>query len=185
MEFNVSKSIYPYVPEQAMTSSEIIKSKREQHNAKDLKKLSEVFTLDLTKCCLFWRHHVLDLGRMYDELFGLRGLFANALKFFIGANLYCNSRLHPPELDNQGKPIPGPYFMNNLIGGLEGMRQKPWTHFTISAIKLAAESVGLRIDVMGQGDNQVVIMHYPPGIDGTPLRAQFIDALDNTLQGIY
>lgn len=185
MEYNTSKGIFPFVPEQAMTSSEIIKTRREQHNARDLTESSEVFTLDLTKWCLFWRHPVtIEIGRMYDELFGLEGLFANGHKVFIGANLYCNSRLHPPEIDHRNKPIPGPFFMNNLIGGLEGMRQKIWTHFTISAIKLAAESVGLRIDIMGQGDNQVVIMHYERDVNRGPIREQFIDTLDQTLRGI-
>lgn len=48
----------------------------------------------------------------------------------------------------------------NLKGGFEGLRQKGWTIFTICAIFLHAFRNNYNITVLGQGDNQVVVLKY-------------------------
>lgn len=54
--------------------------------------------------------------------------------------------------------------MANFIGGCEGMKQKAWTHITSTVLKLSMEDLELRRNVMGQGDNQIVILHLSPDI---------------------
>lgn len=50
--------------------------------------------------------------------------------------------------------------MNKFRGGFEGLHQKKWTHVAICAIKYAAELCSIAITQMGQGDNQIIIIHY-------------------------
>ena len=47
------------------------------------------------------------------------------------------------------------------LGGIEGLRQKGWTLWTVALILLAAEDQPLSLKLMGQGDNQVLKEIYP------------------------
>ena len=50
---------------------------------------------------------------------------------------------------------------NNHLGGMEGLRQKGWTIFTIAILRYAADQMRVRCKIMGQGDNQVLICDHP------------------------
>lgn len=47
------------------------------------------------------------------------------------------------------------------LGGIEGLRQKGWTLWTISLIRLIAEKFEFKIRIMGQGDNQMLLLEFP------------------------
>ena len=77
--------------------------------------------------------------------------------------MFTNSRLFPPDYDPlTNKPIPGDYYYNNHLGGFEGMRQKFWTLITICIIRLTADELSLKINIICQGDNQLVLIRYKP-----------------------
>lgn len=184
-EFNTSKKVFPYVPEQSMTDTEVTETRRLLAQIKGLQSDCELFVLDLKKWCLFWRwESVIKLGRMYDQLFGFKRVFTNAHTYFINRNIFSNQRLFPPDYDQEGKPIPGPFFLNDFVGGMEGMHQKRWTHLTEGALELAAEMTGVEIQIIGQGDNQIVILKYKPGQDRNQVRKAFRDNLVLVLQGL-
>lgn len=65
--------------------------------------------------------------------------------------------------------IEGEYYYHEHLGGIYGRNEtKMWTIITISMIKLSAEkNKNLAIDIMCQGDNQVVI-RYKPSLVPTP-----------------
>nr|DBA44205.1 TPA_asm: RNA-dependent RNA polymerase [forcipomyiae 2 virus] len=162
LEHNVSDTIFKYVPEQGMTDGEIMKWKRIcDHVHRMLSGRSAFIDMDFIKWCLQQRYLILlGIGKMYDELFGVNGYYEESHNWFVDCNTFCNSRMHPPNFDAAGNPIPGEFFVNSCQGGREGMHQKKWTHHTICMLKLAMERCDLKGSIMGQGDNQVVIIDF-------------------------
>ncbi|QBK47210.1 RdRP [Anopheles darlingi virus] len=161
MEMNIADNIFRFVPEQSMTDGEVALANRQMSQYRELGGRVDFMSMDLTKWCL--RHRsvmVEEIGKMYDSLFGLNGLYQTSHDFFVHCNVFVNSRMCPPDYDDEGNPIPGPFFMNNFVGGCEGLHQKKWTHMTIGIIKLALERTGIKGTLMGQGDNQIVMLHY-------------------------
>nr|QEM39203.1 RNA-dependent RNA polymerase [Aedes aegypti anphevirus] len=160
LESNTADGIFPYVDEQSMTESETAIANKHMSQVKAMGGTSEFVSLDLTKWCLRHRQVMIrPIGRMYDEIFGLNGIYENSHLFFCGVPTFCNNRFSPPDYDSQG-PIPGPFYLEDFCGGCEGMHQKKWTHFTIGVIKLALERCKMKGTIMGQGDNQVILLHY-------------------------
>jgi hypothetical protein len=162
MEMNISESLFKYVPEQSMTDPEIISTRRIMRNVTELRNgQSEKINLDLKKWNIRFRHAlVYHFGEILDDLFDTPNLYKYNHLWFINSNIITNSRLHPPDYDADGNPIEGPYYYKNHFGGMEGMRQKLWTWITIGIIKYTAEKSNIQISLMGQGDNQVIIIHY-------------------------
>lgn len=161
LEMNIADSIFKFVPEQSMTDGEVALANRQMTQYKHLGGDTDFFNCDLTKWCLNFRNAcVWRIGQMYDELFGLNGIYEQSHNFFLHCDVFCNSRLCPPDYDGCGKPINGKFFMDNFSGGCEGLNQKKWTHIAIGTIKLALERSGCKGTIMGQGDNQIVILHY-------------------------
>lgn len=170
LEQNIAEGIFKFVPEQSMTDGEVAVSNRYMNQYKLLGGDTDFFNCDLTKWCLNYRcASVWRIGRMYDQLYGLNGIYEQSHNFFVNASVFCNSRLCPPDFDNLGNPKNGPFFMDNFVGGCEGMHQKKWTHITVGVIKLALERAGCKGTMMGQGDNQIVIIRYTK--EQMPMRA--------------
>nr|QEM39177.1 RNA-dependent RNA polymerase [Guadeloupe mosquito mononega-like virus] len=184
MELNVSENIFPYVPQQSMGDGEIRNVRRILDQVKALVGKSEFMCIDFKKWCLNWRHvSVYGIGEIYDSLFGLNRLFRDAHLHFVGCGVFNNNRLCPPDYDRHLNPVPGDNFLNNFLGGMEGMHQKKWTHVCIALIMLTLEKVGLKGEVMGQGDNQVILIQYPNDCSNvSDCRSLFINTLDINLR---
>lgn len=71
-------------------------------------------------------------------------------------------RFGPPEQAPNGDPYPGKRCVYGPEAWQEGLRQKGWTLITIMLISLAAETCGTTASLLGQGDNQVVLLKIPP-----------------------
>jgi hypothetical protein len=187
MDQNISCTYFKYVPEQTMTDPEIMNFRKTLRNVNELTGDYDLVNLDLKKWNLRFRHSLIYLfGRTLDELFGTPGLYENNHIWFLRSHIFTNSRLHPPDYDRNGDPIEGPYYYNNHLGGMEGMRQKFWTLITIVLIKLAAEEIGITISIMGQGDNQVIIIRYTKDqlFNKTELRLAFMRKLASTFESV-
>lgn len=161
MEHNIAEFIFPLVPEQSMIDSEIKNVRRHLQQVKNMQANAQFVNLDLKKWCLHQRHASNEyLGKMYDELFGMKTLFTQSHLFFNGCSILPNHRLVPPNYDMYGKPLEGPLFTTSFVGGMEGMQQKKWTHGAIILIKYVMEQCNLKGEIMGQGDNQVILLHF-------------------------
>nr|QPL15328.1 RNA-dependent RNA polymerase [Hymenopteran anphe-related virus OKIAV72] len=181
MEHNIAKFIMRYIPEQTMTDGELLQMRRLTKTVQSQGEDIEILNLDLSKWNTRFRHSLVWVfGRTLDDLFGMENLYTYNHVWFITAQVFSNSRLTPPDYDNSRNPIPGPYFHNNHLGGLEGMRQKLWTIITVSIIKVVALRLGLSITVICQGDNQVVVIKYRPHQkhEKNQLRSLFLTELD-------
>ncbi|WKX92527.1 hypothetical protein Q1695_010509 [Nippostrongylus brasiliensis] len=80
--------------------------------------------------------------------------------------LYKDSHLPPkqrfdPETMKEIMPE-GPAIWYGHESFFEGMRQKGWTLLTISLIAGTAYRLGMYINILGQGDNQIVLVKIPP-----------------------
>lgn len=186
MEHNVADGIFPYVPEQSMTDSEIKNTQKILTQVKSMQRSSHFMSLDLKKWCLNWRHEVVEMtGRMYDELFGLKSLFQNCHLFFVGCLVLSNNRLTPPDFDAAGEPVEGPVCCRSFIGAMEGLHQKFWTHPTGALIRYVMEMSNMNGDIMGQGDNQVIVLHFPKDDENAgEKRDAFLKSLSSAFQGI-
>lgn len=186
MEHNIADGIFPYVPEQSMTDSEIKNAQRILNQVKSMQRTSHFMSLDLKKWCLNWRHDVVHMtGKMYDELFGLKTLYKNNHLFFVGCLVLSNNRLTPPDYDSFGNPIESAVCCRSFIGAMEGLNQKFWTHPTGALIRLTMETSEVTGDIMGQGDNQVIVLHFAK--DDTKAdekRETFLKNLSTAMQGI-
>lgn len=153
-----------------MTDSEITIINRHMAHIFTLGGTSVLINIDLTKWCLRQRVNNTSFGgKMYDELFGLNGIYENSHHFFYRVPAACNSRFSPPDYDNNSNPVPGMFFMDDFIGGCEGMKQKAWTHITSSVLLLALEDLK-----MGPGENQIVILHINKSDDPTEMTKKLI-----------
>lgn len=185
-EHNIATQIFPYVPEQSMTDPEIKNCRRILQQVSSLQRTSLFFSLDLKKWCLNWRHEVVEMtGRMYDELFGMRTFFRNSHLFFVGCLVLSNNRLTPPDYDSCGEPIAGELCCKNFIGAMEGLCQKFWTHPTGALIRYVMETSNVSGDIMGQGDNQVIVLHFSKDDTRvTEKREAFLKNLSAGFQGM-
>ncbi|CAG5001696.1 unnamed protein product [Parnassius apollo] len=60
-----------------------------------------------------------------------------------------------------GEPIEGPRCVHGPEAWLEGLRQKGWTLATILIVLLAAHRCDTTASLLGQGDNQVIVLRIP------------------------
>lgn len=83
LEQHIAEHIFPLVPEQSMTDSEIAIINRLMSHIHSLGGSSVVINIDLTKWCLRQRAIKTSFGgKIYDELFELNGTYEDSHNFF-------------------------------------------------------------------------------------------------------
>ncbi len=100
----------------------------------------------------------------FDKLFGYTNNFTLTHSFFSKSTVYVADEETELEVTPQNTFAIGPYCWTNHLGGFEGQRQKGWTILTVCMIELAAAKLKLNHQLIGQGDNQVLLIHVkiPP-----------------------
>lgn len=124
-----------------------------------------------------------------DKLFGYDNCISRTHEMFETAQLYLADGTFVPNFTLAGgklKLVECDYVWTNHLGGIEGLRQKGWTIFTvcvlISVMELHPNS---RFSLMGQGDNQVLIVHYSCKYDKETIKKmhlKMIETLDSELK---
>lgn len=99
-----------------------------------------------------------ELDRMFlSGCFHQVGSWLPALMTFI-----MQDRFNPPAQDQDGFPIEdGEACLQGSLTMGEGMRQKLWTIITACLELLSLEELELKGDILGQGDNQTIIVSVP------------------------
>nr|WPW57308.1 putative L protein [Styphnolobium-associated cytorhabdovirus] len=100
-----------------------------------------------------------EMGRLY----GMDQLFNRTYDIFYNSYIYvCDDSFELKlENDKDGKiklKCDGVSSYTNHVGGFEGLRQKGWTIFTVSVISMILRDFPITYKLMGQGDNQVLMM---------------------------
>ncbi len=166
-ESALANDIYTFIRYQSMTMSEAELSMRLESMAHALNKLEHpeymVLVVDFEK----WnQNHVHENSscfmRELDDLYGCSKVFSYTHIFPTESWILYKDSFIPPQVDDDGLPIPcsSAWFGNRCF--FEGMRQKGWTLITISLITYVALKSNVMINILGQGDNQVVVIRIPP-----------------------
>lgn len=161
-EANIAEMVFPYLPQQTMTLSkqeiqELFHKVTEASDDEDLERL--FLEVDLTRWNLRWHPEVVDpVGQDLDDMFGLPGVYTAIHHFFS----QCMILVRVPVCEPQGINDPNPpetdlLFYNHEVG-FEGIGQKPWSFLTYGMIDLAAGDFSHRYYLIGQADNQIVLM---------------------------
>ncbi|WAK29061.1 RNA dependent RNA polymerase [Potato cyst nematode rhabdovirus] len=184
----LSECIVPYYPDITMTYS-LSELRQKMHGIGA--KMSEghqdevhvVLNLDFEKWNLNFRHEVVArLFEFYDNLLGFRNLIRRTHLFFSQSTFYIADRFHrlvPSDFDGR----PGQHTWDLHWGGMEGLRQKGWTLLTSSVLRYVSSQLGVRLEVMGQGDNQVIVAHIP--IDRRYLDGEVPQNIQDSVKSLY
>ncbi|QMP82162.1 RNA-dependent RNA polymerase [Hymenopteran orino-related virus OKIAV87] len=167
-ESNLAKHIFPHIKHQSMTMSEeqltrtILKM-----NSPTLKMREETYVfivVDFSSWCTTFRWDLMwDLFKEIDQLFGLENVYTYTHMFPLESVLLFQDRFCPPQQDkDSGNPMNGPRCYGGPEAWQEGLRQKGWTLATILLILLASGTCGTSASLLGQGDNQVILLRIPP-----------------------
>ncbi|QRX38982.1 polymerase protein [Chrysanthemum yellow dwarf virus] len=90
------------------------------------------------------------------DLFGLTELYNNTYDIFSECYYYLADGSYTPTCDGQDLRVEGPFSFVGHKGGMEGLRQKGWTIFTVCGLEVILSSHDCNYKIMGMGDNQVL-----------------------------
>lgn len=166
-EAMIAEELLPYIPEITMTYNLVKLREHIQRATRKLKMPEEktvtvVTNMDFVK----WNSNMREeetgpLFKDIDHLFGFENLVSRTYEMFRESQMYLANGHVLPEISRDGSQLEtGPTVWSRHLGGVEGLRQKGWTLFTVSLIKRVARILGLNCTLMGQGDNQVLVTTY-------------------------
>ncbi|AYW51538.1 L polymerase RdRp [Formica fusca virus 1] len=166
-EKNIADGVFTYIKHQSMTMSEeqLIRTiLRMNTPVIHLEGETYVFiVLDFSSWCTNFRFELITpLFVELDNLYGLNGIFSLTHLFPLISVLLFQDRFNPPQQRSNGDPSEGERCYYAPEAWLEGQRQKGWTLATILIILLASWKCGTSASLLGQGDNQVILLRIPP-----------------------
>lgn len=166
-EKNLADHVFPYVKSQSMTMGEEKLTRtilRVNTPILQIEGETYVFiTLDFFSWCTNFRYElVTPLFTKIDRLFDLHNVYSFTHFFPMMSHLLFQDRFNPPMQDNDNKPKSGARCYPYPEAWLEGLRQKGWTLSTILIILAASWRCGTSASLLGQGDNQVILLRIPP-----------------------
>ncbi|DBA36968.1 TPA_asm: L [Cardamine alphacytorhabdovirus 1] len=90
------------------------------------------------------------------DLFGLTEIFNVTYDIFSECYYYLADGSYVPRIANDKLIVEEPYSFTGHKGGMEGLRQKGWTVFTVCGLEVVLSSHNCTYKIMGMGDNQVL-----------------------------
>lgn len=184
----LAEHILPLFPEITMVDDEISLDKKKHSftNRKD-KRLSFYTSLDFSKWNTNMREHeTLSLFAAFDRLFGMTQVFSRTHEMFKDSFLYLLNGSYQPTLGSTGFVQDMGGWLGHL-GGIEGLRQKGWTIWTVCLILLASEGHPLVLKLMGSGDNQILKEIFPLDVSrkrALEIHFAFISSLNEILKHV-
>lgn len=162
-EKNIADIIFRYIKHQSMTLSE-------EQLTKTLNRMScpgeghdyVNIIIDFSSWCTHFRAELLEpLFSSLDSLFGLKNVYRFTHTFPLISTLLFQDRYAPPSQGCDDLPCEWPRCVRGPEAWLEGLRQKGWTLATILIILRAAHMCDTTASLLGQGDNQVIVLRIP------------------------
>ncbi|DAZ90868.1 TPA_asm: polyprotein [Zea virus 1] len=96
-----------------------------------------------------------------DRMFGYTNVISRTYEIFEKSFIYSCSGKYIPKVQNGQLIDDPPMAYRGHKGGFEGLRQKGWTIATVCLLLEVAEREGVKMKLMGQGDNQIVRVIMP------------------------
>lgn len=197
-EAMLADHLFRYFPEITMTFDAVTLNTRIHSNTMKqsyTKKLKDkgkgkhyvIVNMDFNKWNSYMREEeTIQLFTDFDNLFGFKKVFSRTHEMFKGVLMYLADGTITP-FDRAGNLIQSEAIWTDHLGGIEGLRQKGWTIFTVVLLKYISEIHDVKCQIMGQGDNQVLILEYQVINGGPSLREkhnEFLIALNEFLSHI-
>jgi len=119
--------------------------------------------LDFTKWCQNQYESLTNgIASEIDRIFGLKGVYTSVHQVPMRSYCLFQDRQRIPEQDTKtGHPIPGARCVFGLNSVGEGMNQK----LTSSLILYFTEGCSSEIDLIGSGDNQLLLLKVDDGVE--------------------
>lgn len=158
----LAEHILPLFPEITMTDDELVLDKKRIMFTKRLHARYHLFTsLDFSKWNSNMRQEETQpVFKAFDELFGFSNMFQRTHELFNPCFMYLLNGSYTPTLqEDELVPSIGSWYGH--LGGIEGLRQKGWTIWTVILILLCSEKSPITLRMMGQGDNQIIKQIFP------------------------
>ncbi|DBA36807.1 TPA_asm: L [Schiedea betacytorhabdovirus 1] len=165
-EHMLADHIIPFIPGVTMTHSmlklqkEMIKLTSRQAKMKGAS-MSFCVNMDFEKWNLNMRQEATrPVFSHLGNLFGLSELYNRTYDIFRNSIIYLADGTYILKLDDNLDLVeqdPDLAYEGHK-GGFEGLRQKGWTIFTVCLISYICDSLGVDWKLMGQGDNQVLLV---------------------------
>ncbi|UUW33157.1 putative RNA dependent RNA polymerase [rudbeckia virus 1] len=162
----LSDCILPLIPGITMTYSmleltkEMIRSTWRQ-KMDDPNSVTFCINMDFEKWNLNMRKEsTFHVFKCLGQLFGLENLFNRTYDIFENSIIYLADGSYKLNIDDNLELLeenPNLAYEGHL-GGFEGLRQKGWTIFTVVLIQYCCNQLGVDWKLMGQGDNQVLLV---------------------------
>ncbi|DBA36997.1 TPA_asm: L [Cynara alphacytorhabdovirus 1] len=170
-EAMLSEHILPLFPQITMTDSLLELSKKIYSNVKDLQHNSDSFKSKARRTVCFsldfekWNGHMRkeSTGPTFTalgELFGLPNLYLNTYDIFESSYYYLADGSYLPRYAGSELIVEEPYSFTGHKGGMEGLRQKGWTLFTVVCLDYILSHHNCQYQIMGMGDNQVLVVTF-------------------------
>lgn len=158
----ISDFFLPYFPSVTMTmsGSELLRKlfTATESASVTTERVRYFLNLDFSSWNLFQRDSfVLSVFRDMDTLIGMNGLIARTHQMFRKSTFYRCDGYEAPTAEEM-EAGNGKYAWTHHEGGVEGLRQKGWTICTAVALHMLAEESGIDVNLLAQGDNQVLII---------------------------
>lgn len=170
----IAEYIVPYFPQITMMDSSLTLSKKFYDKTRDMADLDKegirrtvnaVINIDFQKWNSFMREEeTKEIFSSMDALFGFRNCIARTHEMFTKSQMYLADGTVIPKtvVNSDGTACleNSDFVWEGHLGGVEGLRQKGWTIFTVCILIDVMSKFPHKFSLMGQGDNQVLIIHF-------------------------
>lgn len=191
----IAEYIVPYFPQITMMDDATSLSKKFVQKTRDMgdrvirHSRSVVINIDFQKWNTYMRREeTLRIFQEMDHLLGFNNCIARTHELFNSSWFYLADGTYLPTFiqDKAGKisMIEDEGSWTGHLGGVEGMRQKGWTVFTVCILLSVLEKTRIQFSLMGQGDNQVLILSFPSKFNNDQIKnlhCSVLKELDHTL----
>lgn len=101
-----------------------------------------------------------EIFKDIDCLFGLKDVFSRSHEMFTQSTIYLANGNYVPKFDDDNNMLESACNWSGHLGGIEGLRQKGWTIFTVVILSHFSSLEQIPCQLLGQGDNQVLLLSY-------------------------
>ena len=115
-------------------------------------------SIDYSKWCQYQRGGLVNpIADQVDKIFGVLPLYLSALLEPLYTWFVFQDTAYSPQQASNGEPMPGPRAAARLATFGEGMLQRLWTLVSSCGVLAHIEPMGLRVEIIGSGDNQIIM----------------------------
>ncbi|AIJ27440.1 L protein [Aquatic bird bornavirus 2] len=160
-EATLKNEIMPYLKTHSMTmSSTALTHLLNKLSRQIITGDSFVINLDYSSWCNGFRPELqMPICRQLDQMFDCGYFFRTGCTLPCFTTFIMQDRFNPPRLHNLEPVEDGETCISGAKTMGEGMRQKLWTILTSCWETIALRDVGVTFNILGQGDNQTIIVY--------------------------